>query len=224
MKKILIVEDDINIQNILSFNLKREKYDVYTCETGIEALRMVEEISDLSLILMDVMLPKMTGFECTKKIREFSNIPVVMLTALEGEDNVLKGFEAGVDDYVIKPFSIKEVMARVKAHLKNSPDNNLEVIKINDISIYPSTNIVKIGKKESELTDTELKLLMYFYNNPNKVISREEIAKEVWGTEYFELRSVDVSIRRLRTKIEVDDASPKNLKTRRGSGYFLNMQ
>lgn len=225
MKKILIVEDDLNIQNILSFNLKREKYDVSICETGVEALKIVKDNPDLSLVLMDVMLPKMTGLECTKKIREFSNIPIVMLTALEGEENILKGFEVGVDDYVVKPFSIREVIARIKAHLKNSTENNsIETIKINNITLYPSTNVVKIGNKENELTDTELKLLMFFYKNPNKVWKREDLLKEVWGTEYFDMRTVDVSIRRLRTKIEIDDACPENLKTRRGVGYFLNMR
>lgn len=228
MSKILIVEDDNNILNILSFNLKREKYEVITCDNGLSAIEIMRSEPDISLILMDAMLPKMDGFESTEEIRKFSKVPILMLTALEGESNVLHGFDSGVNDYVIKPFSVREVLARVKSHIKTinvvEETKTPESISINNIRVFPLTNIVKVGKKENELTDTELKLLLYMYDNRNKVITRDELLEKVWGTSYFDPRTVDVTIRRLRTKIEENDAVPLTLKTRRGSGYFLNVQ
>ena len=143
MNKILIVEDDKNIQDILAFNLERNDYQVFTTESGAEAIEILKEEEDISLVLMDVMLPKMNGFDCTVEIRKFTNIPIIMITALEDESNVLKGFECGVNDYVIKPFSIREVLARVKTQLrvmnefsKNSKElKDNKFIKINNIEL-----------------------------------------------------------------------------------------
>lgn len=232
MNKILIVEDDKNIQDILAFNLERNDYQVFTTESGAEAIEILKEEEDISLILMDVMLPKMNGFDCTVEIRKFTNIPIIMITALEDESNVLKGFECGVNDYVIKPFSIREVLARVKTQLrvmnefsKNSKElKDNKFIKINNIELNTIKNSVVVNGKENELTNTEYNLLMFFYNHPNKVFERKQILEKVWGTTYGDLRTVDVTIRRLREKIEVVDSDPQNIKTRRGKGYYLELK
>ena len=232
MNKILIVEDDKNIQDILAFNLERNDYQVFTTESGAEAIEILKEEEDISLVLMDVMLPKMNGFDCTVEIRKFTNIPIIMITALEDESNVLKGFECGVNDYVIKPFSIREVLARVKTQLrvmnefsKNSKElKDNKFIKINNIELNTIENSVVVNGKENELTNTEYNLLMFFYNHPNKVFERKQILEKVWGTTYGDLRTVDVTIRRLREKIEVVDSDPQNIKTRRGKGYYLELK
>ena len=232
MNKILIVEDDKNIQDILAFNLERNDYQVFTTESGAEAIEILKEEEDISLILMDVMLPKMNGFDCTVEIRKFTNIPIIMITALEDESNVLKGFECGVNDYVIKPFSIREVLARVKTQLrvmnefsKNSKElKDNKFIKINNIELNTIKNSVVVNGKENELTNTEYNLLMFFYNHPNKVFERKQILEKVWGTTYGDLITVDVTIRRLREKIEVVDSDPQNIKTRRGKGYYLELK
>jgi two-component system response regulator VicR len=228
MNKILIVEDDIKIQDILAYNLEKESFKVFTADSGDEALEILHEEDDITLVLMDAMMPRMNGFDCTRVIRGFSNVPIIMLTALSDEDSVLQGFECGVDDYIRKPFSIREVVARVNANIRR-PEMGLlksqkSVIQINDLVVNTATNKVNIGNKEKELTDIEYKLLMFFYNNPNVVFDRETLLKEVWGTSYADARTVDVNIRRLREKIEKVDSDPQNIRTRRGKGYYLDLK
>lgn len=227
MNRILVVEDDRNIQDILAYNLEKSDYQVFTADTGAEALEIMQE-EDISLVLMDVMLPEMNGFDCTKAIREFSDVPIIMLTALEEESNKLQGFELGINDYVTKPFSIREVIARVQTQLRIAQNMTTKKIfqnkiHINDIELNTVNNNVTIQGKTSELTNTEYNLLMFLYKNPNKVFERPQLLEKVWGTTYGDLRTVDVAVRRLREKIEIESSDPKNIKTKRGKGYYLNL-
>lgn len=229
MNKILIVEDDTKIQNIIAFNFERENFQVFTADTGLEAIEILKEEEDISIVLMDVMMPGMNGFECTREIRKFSNVPILMVSALEDETNKLEGFECGVEDYITKPFSMRELIARVKVNLRRPIQSSSttaikSVIKINDLKVNTETNKVLVYDKEKELTDIEYKLLMFFYNHPNIVYSRETLLREVWGTSYVDARTVDVTIRRLREKIEKVDSDPQNIKTRRGKGYYLDLR
>lgn len=223
MQRILVVEDDVNIKSILTFTLQRNGYDVLTAEDGLNALEVLKD-NAVSLILMDVMLPHMNGFECSQEIRKLSNVPILMLTALEDESNILKGFECGIDDYVIKPFSMKELIARIEANLrKNTKMTSRQIsaiIYLQSTEVNTETYKVKVADRASELTLTEFSLLLYLYKNPNKTMSREQLLEEVWGSVYGDLRTVDVNIRRLREKIEIDPSNPKIIKTRRGFGYY----
>lgn len=223
MKKILIVEDDVNIKSILTFTLKRNGYDVLTAEDGVIALEILRD-NEVSLILMDVMLPNMNGFECSQEIRKLSNVPIIMLTALEEESNVLKGFECGIDDYIIKPFSMRELIARIEVNLRKSAKMTYrpisDIIHLQSTEVNTETYSVKVADRVSELTFTEFSLLIYLYKHPNKTISRETLLEEVWGSIYGDLHTVDVNIRRIREKIEINPSSPKIIKTRRGFGYY----
>ena len=223
MKRILVVEDDVNIKSILTFALERKGFEVLSAEDGVSALDILKD-TEVSLILMDVMLPGMDGFECSSKIRKLSNVPIVMLTALEEESNILKGFDSGVDDYVVKPFSMRELMARVDANMrKNTKLTHSqigEVITLNSTTVNTETYKVSVEGRESELTPTEFSLLISFYKNPNKVLSREFLLEEVWGGLFADIHTVDVNIKRLRGKIEIEPSNPKIIKTRRGFGYI----
>lgn len=233
MNTVLIVEDDRNIQNILAFNLEKSDFKVFTAETGIEAIEILKE-EDISIVLMDVMMPEMDGFDCTRAIREFSDIPIIMLTALEDEASILHGFECGVDDYVVKPFSFRQLLARVNAHMRrpytlnSSPVINKgikdSIIHINNIELNTSNYVVQIGDKRNVLTNMEYKLFMFLYQNPNQAFDRDTLLKEVWGTSYTDSRTVDVNISRLRGKVELLEAEPQNIKTKRGKGYYLEVR
>lgn len=230
MYSVLIVEDDRNIQNILAYNLERADFKVFTAETGVEGIEILQEnAEDISLVLMDVMMPEMNGFDATREIRKFSDVPIIMLTALEDETNILEGFDCGVDDYVIKPFSFRQVLARINAQLRhNSKDivtttvsSDSSIIKVNNIELNPENYSVNVEGKKNTLTLIEYNLFMFFYNNPNKVFDRDTLLREVWGTNYADSRTVDVNIRRLRNKVELIDSEPQNIKTLRGKGYYL---
>ncbi len=236
MYSVLIVEDDRNIQNILAYNLEKADFKVFTAETGVEAIEILQENGDdISLVLMDVMMPEMNGFDATREIRQFSTVPIIMLTALEDETNILEGFDCGVDDYVVKPFSFRQVLARINAQLRHNSkegsnttnvvsSNNSSVIKVNNIELNPVNYSVNVEGKKNTLTLIEYNLFMFFYNNPNKVFDRDTLLKEVWGTNYADSRTVDVNIRRLRNKVELIDSEPQNIKTLRGKGYYLEIR
>lgn len=226
MKTIMIVEDDTNIQDIIAFNLEKEGYKVFTADNGEEALEIMGE-EDIDLILMDVMMPKMDGFECTTEIRKVSNVPIILLTALDTENDKLKGFDLEINDYIVKPFGIREVIARVKTQLRlvennGSTQKDKNIIKINNITLNTLTyQTVLDSGKTAYLTNTEYLLLMFLHNNPNKIYSREELLKEIWEKSIDDLRTVDVTIRRIREKIEDDPSNPTNIKTLRNRGYYL---
>lgn len=224
--KILIVEDERPISDILKFSLEREGYEVFTIFNGLDAITKTREVEP-DLILLDIMLPGKDGFEVCREVREFSDKPIIMLTAKDTEVDKVVGLEMGADDYVTKPFSTRELMARVKANLRRiSPKeqaiSNKQQIQIGEILIHPPTFIVK--KKESflDLTHREFEVLLYLARNLGLIMTREHLLEAVWGYDYFgDVRTVDVTIRRLREKIEDNASQPRYIITKRGLGYVL---
>lgn len=228
-KKILVVEDEKAIADILQFNLKKEGYSVVCAYDGEDGLRAAQE-ENPDLILLDVMLPKLDGFEVCKNVRRSSNVPIIMLTAREEEVDKVLGLELGADDYITKPFSMRELMARIKANVRRSlasvadaPDaGDANKLVFGDIVInLKSLDVRKKGEK-IELTPREFDLIKFLATQPNQVFSREALMENVWQYDYYgDLRTVDVTVRRLREKIEDDPANPVRIVTRRGAGYMF---
>lgn len=226
-KRILVVDDEMSIVNILKVNLEKGGYDVLTAMDGEEGL-ITALTEDVDLVLLDVMLPKMDGFEVCKKIRQKSEVPILMLTARSEEIDKILGLELGADDYVTKPFSVRELMARVKANLrrtvsqiddKGASDGD---IKIGEISINTERYELRKNGKPIELTLREFELVKFLAETPNRICSRDTILRKVWGYEYVgDDRTVDVTISRLRDKIEDNPGEPKYIMTRRGVGYYF---
>lgn len=233
-KRVLIVDDEKNIVNILKFNLQKEGYDTLEAYDGEAGLQLaLQENPDL--ILLDVMLPKMIGWDVCKKLRETgSSIPVIILTAREEEEDKVLGLEIGADDYITKPFSTRELIARVKANIRRSamllssataPGSGEQMIASGDLSI--NTDRYEVSKKGKliELTQREYELLCFLASRPDKVFSRTSLMEQVWNYDYIgDARTVDVTVRRLREKIETDPANPVYILTRRGVGYFFSSQ
>ncbi|MBR6719488.1 MAG: response regulator transcription factor [Clostridia bacterium] len=229
-KKILVVDDEAAIGDILKINLEREGYAVAVAMDGEEGARLALSLNP-DLVLLDVMLPKMDGFEVCKKIRRESEVPIVMLTARTEEIDKILGLELGADDYVTKPFSIRELMARVKANLRrtvskeNVPDTEENTIKIGEITINTASYELRKSGKVIELTLREFELVKYLAESPNRIFSRETLLEKVWGYEYYgDMRTVDVTVRRLREKIEDDPGEPRYIMTRRGVGYYFSKE
>ena len=228
-KKILVVDDEKSIVDILTFNLKRDSYETIEAYDGEEGyFKAMSENPDL--ILLDVMLPKMDGFEVCKKIRETSSVPIIMLTARDEEIDKVLGLELGADDYMTKPFGVRELMARVKANLRRTVEKKVEVKEVEEENIINAGNLVINTDKYEvlkngepvEITLREFELLMFLVNRPDKIVSRETLLEKVWGYEYYgDVRTVDVTVRRLREKIEDDAAEPKYIMTKRGVGYYF---
>ncbi len=232
-KKILIVEDEKNIVDILSFNLSREGYDTLEAYDGAAGLKLaLEEHPDL--ILLDLMLPKMNGFDVCKAVREQdSSTPIIMLTAREGESDKVFGLEVGADDYITKPFSMRELLARVKANIRRTelvsaqPSAPAEGggTRLERGRILIDENLLMAFKdgRALDLTQREYELLNFLAASPEQVFSREVLMERVWNYEGFvgDVRAVDVAVRRLREKIEDDPASPEFIMTRRGLGYLF---
>lgn len=226
--KILVVEDELPIADILKFNLEREGYQVVNAYDGEEALQKAfSEKPDL--ILLDVMIPKKDGFQVLKEIRDRSQLPVLMVTAKEEEVDKVLGLELGADDYITKPFSIRELLARVKANLRRWEAEDLsvkaddkQVLRYNDLEIDLVKYEVKKRGQVIELTLREFELLQFLAAKPDQVFSREQLLEEVWGYEYYgDIRTVDVTVRRLRQKIEDDASKAKYVLTKRGVGYYF---
>jgi two-component system, OmpR family, response regulator VicR len=221
-KTILVVDDEKNIVDILSFNLTKEGYEVLTAADGEKALSVYAEASP-DLILLDVMLPLMTGFDVCAKIRSADYLtPIIMLTARQEETDKVLGLEIGADDYITKPFSMREVLARVKANIRRtSHAAPPEDIKAEGIVLDTERYDVYVAGKSADLTQREFELFRFLYSQPGKVFSREELLREVWQYDYLgDLRAVDVAVRRLREKIEQDSAKPEHIMTKRGVGYY----
>lgn len=226
--KILVVDDEKPIVDILKFNLKKEGYDVIEAYDGNEAVsKVLEQKPDL--ILLDVMLPGMDGFEVCKKLRTSISTPILMLTAREEEVDKVLGLELGADDYITKPFSIRELLARVKAHLRryavDTGEKNSEegIIQVGDLIIDPAKYEVRKNGDVIDLTLREYELVKFLALQPGKIFSRENLLEKVWGYEYYgDLRTVDVTVRRLREKIEDNPGEPKYVITKRGVGYYFN--
>ncbi|KRM92674.1 response regulator YycF [Liquorilactobacillus cacaonum] len=230
MKKILVVDDEKPISDIVKFNLTKEGFDVYTAFDGQEAVDQVEEVVP-DLILLDIMLPKMDGLEVAREIRKKYDMPIIMVTAKDAEIDKVLGLELGADDYVTKPFSNRELVARVKANLRrqttatasaqNEEEKNSE-ITIGDLIIHPEAYMVSKRDEKIELTHREFELLYYLAKHIGQVMTREHLLQTVWGYDYFgDVRTVDVTVRRLREKIEDNPSRPIWLVTRRGVGYYL---
>ncbi|MBN2793931.1 MAG: response regulator transcription factor [Clostridia bacterium] len=216
---ILVVEDEEMIREIIKTYAEKEQYMIYEAGTGKEAYELLEE-REYQMIILDVMLPDTDGWTILRKVRKEKSIPVIMLTARGEEDDKLLGFDLGADDYVTKPFSAKELMARMKTVLKRNHVVTMgETINLGEISINTSFHQIQINDEELELTPLEYKLLMYFVNNRNMALTREQILNGVWGYDYFgNERTVDTHVKRLRKKIgETGD----RIKTIRGIGYRM---
>jgi len=220
--RILLVEDDERIRSSLRLALEDEGYDVDEAGTGEAALaRFTEQPADV--VLIDLMLPGMDGFECCRQLRRVSTVPVIMVTARTDTHDVVAGLEAGADDYVTKPFVTKELAARIRALLRRARAADVpSVLTFGDVEVHPDQGTVRRAGAEVHCTRTEFRLLCELASNPGKVLSREQLLDRVWGYDYFgDGRLVDVHIRRLRTKIEPDPANPRHILTVRGMGYKL---
>lgn len=219
-ENILIVDDEIDLLDILAFNLQKKGYTVKTAASGIESLDILEESGNhFSLILLDVMMNGINGFDTAKKIREKGyNIPIIFLTALDTEADLLKGFSVGADDYIAKPFSIKEVLARVKAVLSRV-SNHGSVINFKNIILDLDTKNVSVDGENIKLTKTEFSILSLFLQKTGHIFSREELLKKVWPNDSCVVeRTVDVHIARLRKKI---NSAGDLIVNRSGYGYCI---
>jgi len=223
-KRVLVVDDEKLIVKGIRFSLEQDGMEVDCAYDGEEALEMIKG-REYDIILLDVMLPKLTGFEVCQQVREFSSVPIVMLTA-KGEDmDKILGLEYGADDYIIKPFNILEVKARLKAIIRRTSPRQKEkarVIENGDMKLDCEGRRVYVSGKEINLTAKEFELLELLVMNANKVYGREELLKLVWGSDYpGDVRTVDVHIRRLREKIERNPSEPKYVHTKWGVGYYF---
>lgn len=223
--KILVVDDELPIADILKFSLEKEGYQIVLAHDGQEAVdKASAEKPDL--ILLDIMLPKKDGFKVCQEVRTFSDVPIIMLTARDTEIDKVLGLEIGADDYVTKPFSNRELMARVKANLRRQSNEPKADAKpkwtVGDLVIDTATYEVTKHSKSLDLTHREFELLVHLIKHRGTVLTREQLLQEVWGYDYFgDVRTVDVTIRRLREKIEDDPSNPEYILTRRGVGYTL---
>ena len=227
-KTILVVDDEKPIADILQFNLIKEGYRVICAYDGDEALQKVEE-EQPDLMLLDIMLPKRDGMEVCREIRKKYNFPIIMLTAKGSEIDKVLGLEMGADDYVTKPFSTRELIARVKANMRRlTVSAQVETVEetnditVGSLTIQPDAYLVLKREEAIELTHREFELLHYLSKHIGQVMTREHLLQTVWGYDYFgDVRTVDVTIRRLREKIEDNPSHPMWIVTRRGVGYYL---
>jgi len=233
-KKILVVDDEKPIRDILVYNLQKEGYDVLEAEDGEKAIESALA-NKPDLILLDIMLPKVDGLTVCKRLRHSLNVPILILSAKDEEIDKILGLELGADDYITKPFSVRELMARVKANLRKAevagePIEQIaegdkkanNVIHIGELTIDLDKFEVRVRENVIDLTLREFEVLRYLANQPGQVVTREILLEKVWGYEYYgDIRTVDVTVRRIREKIEKDTSAPKILITKRGVGYYL---
>ena len=229
-KTVLIVEDEKSIVDILRFNLEKDDYAVETAYDGEAGLRLVVE-KNPDLVLLDLMLPKMNGFDVCRRLRERgSNVPIIILTAREEEGDKVQGLELGADDYITKPFSMRELMARVKANIRRTamgqPAVGAAMSAGGGLTINTESYQVSKNNRPIDLTQREYELLTFLASHPGKVYSRTDLMEQVWNYGYVgdDVRTVDVTVRRLREKIEDDPASPALILTRRGVGYYFRAE
>lgn len=227
---ILVVEDEKPILDILQFNLEKEGYKVATAMDGEAAVSLALQLNP-DLILLDVMLPGMDGFEVCKNVRTRSDVPIIMLTARGEEVDKILGLEIGADDYITKPFSMRELSARIKANMRRTapvegeqqPASGGKIIQSGQLKIDCDRYEVYRDGEPVILTLREFELIKFLAMQPEKVFSRETLLERVWGYEFFgDVRTVDVTVRRLREKVEQDPSAPKYIMTKRGVGYYFN--
>ena len=239
-KTILIVDDEKMILNLLAHNLEKEGYNVIEATDGLEAINIAQE-KKIDLILLDVMLPKLDGLSVCKRVKNMLNIPILMVTAKDDELDKILGLELGADDYITKPFNIRELLARIKANLrkydivsnlekeqkneKNKDDNKIKrtnILEVGALTLDLDRFEVMINNQIVDLTLREFEVLRFLAQEPGQVVTRETLLEKVWGYEYFgDIRTVDVTVRRIREKIENDTSNPKILITKRGVGYYI---
>ena len=231
-KTILIVDDEQSIIDILVYNLKKEGYNTIEANDGVMAVDMALEKKP-DLILLDIMLPKMDGLTACKKIKSALNVPILILSAKDEELDKIVGLELGADDYITKPFSVRELMARIKANLRKSEVSVItepvekekeddHKIRVGDLQLDVDRFEVRVRGNKVDLTVREFEALKYLAMQPGQVVTRETLLEKVWGYEYFgDIRTVDVTVRRIREKIEEDTTNPQILVTKRGVGYYI---
>lgn len=239
-KTILIVDDEKMILNLLAHNLEKEGYNVIEATDGLEAINIAQE-KKIDLILLDVMLPKLDGLSVCKRVKNMLNIPILMVTAKDDELDKILGLELGADDYITKPFNIRELLARIKANLrkydivsnlekeqkseKSKDDNKIKrtnILEVGALTLDLDRFEVMVNNQIVDLTLREFEVLRFLAQEPGQVITRETLLEKVWGYEYFgDIRTVDVTVRRIREKIENDTSNPKILITKRGVGYYI---
>ena len=221
--RILTVEDDERIRTAVKLALEDEGWEVHEAEDGEEALSAFNA-QPADVVLIDIMLPGIDGFDVCRSIRKESDVPIVMVTARADTHDVVAGLEAGADDYLTKPFAPKELSARIRALLRRArtSDHRVDHLKFGDLEIAPDEGEVTLAGETVHLTKTEFRLLIELASNPGKVFSREVLLDRIWGYGYFgDGRLVDVHVRRLRMKVEPDPANPRHVVTVRGLGYKL---
>jgi two-component system response regulator VicR len=226
-KKILVVDDEKNIVDIIAFNLHKEGFEAICAYDGEEGLRLALS-QNPELVLLDIMMPGLDGFEVCKRIREKSQMPIIMLTARAEEVDKVLGLELGADDYVTKPFGVRELMARVRANLRrtdispSADESGSSLIRVSDLII--DTKKIEIRRRDEvlDLTHREYELVKFLATQKGQVFTREDLLEKVWGYEYFgDVRTVDVTIRRLRSKLEDVPEEPKYIMTKRSVGYYF---
>ena len=226
--KILVADDESRMRKLVKDFLIKSNFEVLEAEDGSQALDLFYATKDIALIILDVMMPKMDGFEVCREIREFSNMPIVMLTAKGDDMDKILGLEYGADDYITKPFNILEVKARIKAIMRRTAASQprkeeSKMIEAGDLKLDCESRRLFILGREVNLTAKEFDLLELLVNNPNKVYGRENLLNLVWGYEYpGDVRTVDVHVRRLREKIESNPSEPKYVHTKWGVGYYYS--
>lgn len=229
--KILVVDDEEAIANIIKFNLEKEGYSVITASDGEEGLNLYNEKKP-DLVILDIMMPKINGIEVLKEIRSKSTTPVIMLTAKEDELDKVLGLELGADDYMTKPFSVRELAARVKANLRRieyieteKSEDNENVISSGELEIDLFKFEVRKNGEIVDLTVREFELLKFLAQSPDRVFTRQQLLEDVWGYEYYgDIRTVDVTVRRLRSKIETEGEEERYIITKRGVGYYFKRE
>ena len=234
-KTVLVVDDEKPIVDILVYNLKKEGYNTLEANDGEEAINIVIDKKP-DLVLLDIMLPKMDGLTVCKKIRHNYNIPIIMLSAKDEEIDKILGLELGADDYITKPFSVRELIARVKANLRKNDNDYTKILSeeskekdqiqneilVGDLYLDLDKFEVKVRGQIIDLTLREFEVLKYLAQQPGQVVTRETLLEKVWGYEYYgDIRTVDVTVRRIREKIELDTSSPQILITKRSVGYYI---
>ena len=223
--KILVVDDEVLLVKGIRFNLQNEGYEVITGDNGLDAVRLAKD-PDVSLIILDIMMPEMDGLTACSKIREFSNVPIILLTAKTEDMDKLMGFDHGADDYLTKPFNILELKARIKALLRRSASTAVQttsnLLTIGNITLDINSRDAYASGKQVELTAKEFDVVEFLMRNPNRVYSREALLDTIWAYEYrSDIRTVDVHIRRLREKLEENPAQPNYIMTKWGVGYYF---
>lgn len=219
MNKILLIEDEVNIRRIIAYDLKKANYDIYECGDGLDALNLAKE-NDFDVYIIDWMIPSLAGIDLVKKLRDENDDGImIMLTARDDEADILHAFDLGVDDYITKPFSPRELLARVNAHLKRQHKKNEQSLTFNDVRIDLKKREAYIKDELLVLTKKEFDLLEYFLNHQDEVLSRDMILNDIWGFDYDgDTRIVDVHVFKLRTKLQ---ASSVLIKSSRGVGYAM---